>query len=44
MKTVWSCLLSLSILLLSVTRAPLLKLPSMLNGKPVRGLHIGRIL
>lgn len=32
------------ILLLSVTRAPLLKLPSTLNGKPVRGLHIGRIL
>lgn len=32
------------ILLLSVTRAPLLKLPPTLNGKPVRGLHIGRIL
>ena len=32
------------LLLLSVTRAPLLKLPQKLNGKPVRGLHIGRIL
>ena len=32
------------ILLLSVTRAPLLKLPPSLNGKPVRGLHIGRFL
>lgn len=32
------------ILLLSVTRAPLLKLPPTLNGKPVRGLHIGRML
>lgn len=32
------------ILLLSVTRAPLLKLPPTLNGKPVRGLHIGRFL
>lgn len=29
------------ILLLSATRAPLQKIPSTLNGKPVRGLHIG---
>lgn len=32
------------ILLLSVTRAPLQKLPRELNGKPVRGLHIGRFM
>lgn len=32
------------ILLLSVTRAPLLKLPPTLNGKPFRGLHIGRFM
>lgn len=29
------------ILLLSATRAPLQKLPTTINGKPVRGLHIG---
>jgi hypothetical protein len=29
------------ILILSATRAPLQKIPSTLNGKPVRGLHIG---
>jgi hypothetical protein len=29
------------ILILSATRAPLQKIPATLNGKPVRGLHIG---